>query len=439
MRKTLVVAVREYLASVRTKTFLITVLAMPVLMGGSVAVQVFLKDKVDIKKKHFAVVDLSGAMIEAVERAAEKRNRTVIFEEKDGERKQILPEFVIERATVDGDDLPEAKLALSDRVRSNELHGFVVIRADVFEQPGKGSPPGLEYYSSSATYHEFRRWLAVVVNTEVLKVRLSAESIDVATVERASTPTKVGILGLLTKSADGDIIEATETNRMASVLVPMALMMLMFMIVVICAQPLMHTVIEEKMQRIAEVLLGSIPPFQLMMGKLLGVVGVSLTIATIYMVGGFFAIHRAGLGAYFPTEAVVWFMVYLVLAVFLYGSMFIAVGAAVSDMKEAQNLLMPVMLLIISPMFVWVNVLKEPTTTFSTVVSLIPTATPMLMPLRMSLQPTLPLWQPVLGIVLVLAMACLFVVAAGRVFRVGILMHGQSAKLGQILTWVFRG
>ena len=250
---------------------------------------------------------------------------------------------------------------------------------------------------------------------------------------------KVSNITLVELDEAGQVTQAKETNRFANIFVPFFLMMLMFMVVLLGSQPLLNGVIEEKMQRIAEVLLGSIPPFQLMMGKLIGIAGVSLTLATFYIIGGFVALNKGGYGEFFPTHVVWWFMVFLALAVLMFGSVFIAIGAAVSDLKEAQSLVLPVTIVAVAPMFVWFHVIQNPNSTMSVVLSLIPPATPMLMVLRQVVPPGVPLWQPLLGIVLVLltTLACVF--AAGRIFRVGILMQGKGARLGEMLRWVIHG
>ena len=216
-------------------------------------------------------------------------------------------------------------------------------------------------------------------------------------------------------------------------------MMLMLMVVMVGASPLVQSVLEEKMQRIAEVLLGSIPPFQLMMGKLLGTVGVSLTISAVYLGGTYAALSYLGYANFFPTHLLVWFIVYQALAVLMFGAVFIAVGAAVSDLKESQSMLMPVMVLIMAPFFVWTSVLKAPTATFSVVVSLIPPATPMLMLLRQGIPPGVPIWQPIVGVLGVLLTTVVIIFAAGRIFRVGILMQGKGAKFSEMLRWALRG
>ncbi|HZY88882.1 MAG TPA: ABC transporter permease, partial [Gemmataceae bacterium] len=198
-------------------------------------------------------------------------------------------------------------------------------------------------------------------------------------------------------------------------------------------------VVEEKMQRIAEVLLGSVRPFQLMLGKLLGMTGVSLTMAAVYLGGALWAAHRYGFAEYVPAELLVWFFVFQTLASLMYGSLFIAIGAACTDMRETQNFLWPVMLLATMPMFVIVNVLQEPSSAVSTGLSFFPFATPSLMIARQAVPPGVPWWQPALGAAGVLLTTLLCVWAAGRVFRVGLLMQGKGARLGEVARWVFRG
>jgi ABC-2 type transport system permease protein len=193
------------------------------------------------------------------------------------------------------------------------------------------------------------------------------------------------------------------------------------------------------MQRIAEVLLGSIPPFQLMLGKLMGSVAVSLTMVAVYLTGAFVALDRSGYGQYFPMQLVLWFVVFQVLAVVMFGSIFIAIGAAVSDLKEAQSMMTPVILLLVFPMFVWLNVVREPNSSFALGMSLFPPATPMLMVVRQAVPPGIPTWQPLVGITAVLLTTLLCVIAAGRIFRVAILMQGKGAKVADMLRWAIRG
>jgi len=439
VRKVIVVAMREYLASVRTKAFIITIIAMPVMMGGSILAQVLLRDKVDIGDKRIAVLDQSGFLHGAIADAAEQRNATEVYRGAGEDRRQIQPRFVIEAVDDPAGDPARVSLALSERVRKKELFAYLIIEADALHPMNDAAQSTIGYHSDSPTYDDFLEWVRIPLNERIHDVRLRELGLDPVIVSSAMKRAAVRNLGLVSLDEQGRVTEAQETNRVAGVLVPVALMMLMFMVIMVGASPLLQGVLEEKMQRIAEVLLGSMTPFELMSGKLLGSVGVSLSIVGVYMAGAFYALHRSGYGSLFPVDLVVWFVIYQSLAVLLYGSLFMAIGAAVSDMKEAQSVLTPVMFILVAPMFVWFNVIREPGATFAVVLSLIPPATPMLMLVRQAVPPGIPLWQPMAGVILVLLTTAVCVFIAGRVFRVGILMQGQGAKLRDLARWIIHG
>src|SRR5262249_25115222 len=136
---------------------------------------------------------------------------------------------------------------------------------------------------------------------------------------------------------------------------------------------------------------------------------------------------------------IAWYLIYQVLVVLLYGSFFIAIGAACTNVKETQNLLWPVMLLASVPMLVLFNLLREPNSTGITVLSFFPPTTPMLMIARQAIPPGIPWWQPALGVAVVSLATLASVWAAGRIFRVGLLAQGRGASLGEMIRWVVRG
>ncbi len=123
----------------------------------------------------------------------------------------------------------------------------------------------------------------------------------------------------------------------------------------------------------------------------------------------------------------------------MFGSIYAAVGAACTDMKEAQAMLTPVTIITMLPLFVWLNVVREPTSMFSTLASFFPPATPMLMIARLAVPPGISLWQPLVGVVVVLAATVACVYISGRIFRVGILLQGKAPRVGELLRWVIRG
>jgi ABC-2 type transport system permease protein len=359
-----------------------------------------------------------------------------------------------------GSKLAELRLALSDRVRLGELTGFLEIGPEILAPPpvplgqdGKEEaveptpataplvePHALRYQTNRPSYQDFAKWAEMIITAKVRAERAARKGIAVAELSAIVAPVPLLAKGLTTRDPrTGAIQDAPDQSPIVAFLLPGGLLILMFMMVLIGAAPLMQGVMEEKMQRIAEVLLGSVQPFPLMMGKIIGMAGVSLTMASIYLAGVFGAVEHYGYGEYLSVETIVWFLVFQVLAVFLYGSLYAAVGAACTDLKEAQGMLMPVTLVIMLPLFIWVNVIMEPTSTFATSVSLFPLATPMLMVGRLAVPPGIPLWQPVLGAALVLATTILCIYAAGRIFRVGLLLQGKGARFSDLWRWVIRG
>ena len=238
----------------------------------------------------------------------------------------------------------------------------------------------------------------------------------------------------------GGISAPEDSNPVVDIILPLVLMMLIFMAVMTGATPLMQAVMEEKQARISEVLLGSIQPFPLMFGKLVGNVAVSLTTVGIYISGAFFTMQYLDQTHLFPPfHIIIWLLVFQSLAVLMFGALFISIGAAVNDMREAQSAMMPVMVLVMAPLFVFTNVIREPESTFSLAISLFPPATPMLMLLRLGAPVSIPLWQPFLGCGLVILTSILFIYAAGKIFRRGILMQGEAASFRRMLSWVIRG
>jgi ABC-2 type transport system permease protein len=438
----MVIAAREYQAAVRTKSFLISLLILPVMMGGSVLIQLLLKDHVDTEEKRFAIVDRTPGQhfYEQLKAAADKRNQ---------ETKPVFDLVHVEPSASERGAMDRQRVELSDQVRDKRLFGFLEIGPDVAQAKPKAKDGAaddersiLRYQSNSPTYDTFKNWADEVLKIAIQEQRLAGLKTTLSTQDFhwITQPVPLHGKGLSKWSADGTKIEdAQDENQIASFLVPFGLMMLMFMMVLIGATPLMQGVVEEKMQRIAEVLLGSVQPFQLMMGKLIGMVGVSFTLSAIYLGGAYWAAYRYELTQFISPELLAWFVVFQALAVLMYGSLFIAIGAACTDMRETQSMMWPVMLLVTLPMFVWVNVVREPNGAFATWASFFPFATPLLMILRQAVPPGIPAWQLLLGVALVLATTTGCVYAGGRIFRVGILMQGKGARAGDLVKWVFRG
>lgn len=435
MFKALRLARREYIASVRSKGFLVALIVAPVLMSGSVIAMALFKDKVDTTDKTLAVVDRSGVVADAILLAAEQYNGSEVTNE---EGEKVRPAYVIEVIAPDDVDPLAQQLALSDRVRAKDLHAFVEVGADVVT-PGEDGDGGVAYYAENAALDEMRRWLRWPINNELRRQRLRAAGVDPGSVPQLFSWTGIEGLGLFTADETGDVQAARKSSEGEAIGVPLIMVMLLFMMLLMGAIPLLNSVMEEKTQRIAEVLLGSMTPLEFMAGKVLGGLAISFTVSAVYVAAGLIAVRRMGVEEFVPYDILPWFFAFMSLAIVMMGSVFAALGAATNDPKDAQSLTMPAMLPMMIPMFVLVPVLENPLSGFATGMSLFPPFTPMLMLLRLASPQSLPAWQPWVGLAGVILTTLLAVWAGGRIFRVGILMQGQSPKLGEILRWVFRG
>lgn len=428
MNKAIIVATSEFSTLVRTKAFAITLILMPILMGASIMMSRVARDATDTNTRTFAYIDRTGSLGPALEAAAAARNASAT------EKGQPRYEPVAIDPGVRPDD--EWKLELSDRVRNRELYAFVEIPAAILDPDARAE---IRYYSNSPSYLALSQWLKTTVGAAVIARRFQTAAVDPKVVERLTRPSEVHSLTLLERDDTGQLKRAEKVDQRMAAGVPAGLLVLMYLIVMVSAPQLLNTVIEEKMSRISEVLIGSVSPFELMMGKLVGCVGVSLLLAAVYLAGGYGVAAYWGMQEALTPSLAGWFLLFLTMAVLMFGAIFIAVGAACSDLKDSQSMMMPVMMIIMFPVFTFAFVMRAPDGNLALGLSLFPTAAPFLMLMRIGLQPGPPLWQILLAVAIMAATTVATVWAAGRIFRTGILMQGKSPTLGEMIRWVRAG
>lgn len=247
---------------------------------------------------------------------------------------------------------------------------------------------------------------------------------------------------------------------------------LMYIFVLVQGMFVMRSVMEEKMTRIVEVILSSVKPIQLMMGKIIGVGGVGLTQLLIWIIfmplvgiitSLFFgvnifkarmqsnpamdqAVAQAGdLGLpnlLAELSQVNWwfivpmFLMFFVFGYFLYASLMAAIGSAVGDdQAEAQQLVVPITLLIVMGLYIAMAAIRAPYSKLAVISSFIPFFAPMVMGTRLAFDP--PLWQTLLSLGILALSSYFFAFVAAKIYRTGILMYGKKASFKEILKWVF--
>ncbi len=481
MQKILTIARREYQAMVATKAFVIGIAMMPILMLGGIWIPGLLKGMEKSENRKIAIVDGTGQLFAPLKMVADTRNQmlsattddapsetsdatTVNADENDksgtGAKKKLtrdeeedrkareamgmeeIHRYVLEQFPAENFDDTQ-RFELSEKIRNDELYAFIEIPADILDPkpvdpaaPESFLLPEIIYVAQDAALADAKRWADSSLNQLIRASRLTSAGVSPMVLLELERKASVRGSGLFTRGEEGQITAEEKPNELASLFLPMGIMMLMFMIVMMSAQPMLESVLEEKTLRISEVLLGSANARQLMTGKLLGNVAGSLTVFVLYAGGSFIVANWKGYGDSIPFHVLPWFLIYQILAVLLYSSLFMAIAASVTQLREAQSLLMPVWMVMLMPMFIWFNVVREPNSMMATVLSLFPPSTPLMMTLRLATGAIIPLWQIVLSIVLLILGTAFGVIAASRIYRIGILWQGKTPKITELLGWL---
>lgn len=438
MNKILLVALREYKAIVKTKGFLIGLAIAPIFMAGGFLFALAAEKMKDTDDQKLAIVDDSGLIAPVIVAAAQARNKAEVNDPKTG--KKVKGVYQVEVLANDSTDPAKRRLELSDQVRRDKLHAFMEIGAAVVDPGDNRDAAAIRYYSKNSAMDEMRRWLSYPINNELRRLRLAKAGIDSTAVPHLFSWSEVEGMELVSMdSKTGQMQQARRSNEGRAVAVPMAAVMAMYMLVMIGASPLMNSVVEEKNQRIAELIVSSIRPFPFMAGKLLGGIAITLTAGLAYLAAGLALTGKFNWLDYVPVSLLPWFAVYLLTLILMQGSVFMAIGSACNDPRDMQNWMLPAMLPVILPLLMMMPMIEAPNSAFSTTMSLVPPFTPMLMMVRQASPEGIPTWQAWVGLAEVLAFTafCLFV--GGRIFRVGILMSGKPPKLKELVRWAVRG
>jgi len=429
---------REYRAAVRTKSFIISLILVPIMMGGGFAAMIIMENNKDTDDKHFVVIDHSGLMIGPLSEALEIRNTEEILHPNTGEKTDAA--YVVEFMEPDLQNSEDQQLVLSEKVESQELHAYIEIGPDILHPAGEGKEAYLKYYSQHSFNDDIRYWFQNVVNNNLREIRAAELNLVAAQAEDLLWWINVEGMGLVTvDKKTGEHQEAEKINEAQTFLVPYVLLILMFMLVMMSAIPQLSSVMEEKNEKIAEVLLGTITPFQFMMGKVMGGLGVSLTTAAIYVGAGVFTLNYIGMESLIPVDVLPWFFIFTILYVLMVGSGMAALGATCNDNKDAQSLTFPGILPAIIPMFLIIPVIADPTGPLATTMALIPPFTPTVMVMRMASSVTIPMWQPVVGLLGVILYTIFTVWIGARIFRTAILIQGQKPNLATLYKYAFKG
>ncbi len=467
MFKTLHVAWREFTATVLTKGFLIGVLIVPLVALLAMPLAILLiSSKPPAVKGTVAIIDRTGAsgeaqaatrlaeslttdaiakrlgldLTESIERAEKfvaentesEQARAAMGTAKVAAGSAQVDAPQIEPVVLPADtDIEAAKKELLEgTVYDGSRLALIIVEPDAVRRAeGEEEFGGFEMFVKARLDARAQRLLSRQARDAIVDARIDASGgspDEIRRLTRLETPTPLTVTEAGEKSS----------GELQQMMVPLAFMMLLWIAVFTGGQYLMTSTIEEKSNRVMEVLLSAVSPLQLMTGKILGQMSAGLLILVLYSglgIGTLITMSRMDLIVW---SNVLFLIIFFFLAFFMIASFMAAIGSAVTDIHEAQTLLTPVMLIVLTPMFLMMPIIWNPKSTLATVLSFIPPINPFVMILRLSSSDPPPMWQVFASIAVGIlgVLVCLW--GAAKVFRIGVLMYGKPPNLATLIKWI---
>ncbi len=432
------IAKRDYIASVFTKAFLIGLVVAPLMFGGAFFVIAIMRATQGTQERSIAIIDHTGMAAQAIidaAQAADANNPAAA-----AAKQLATAHYTYEVIPPNTADPDAQRVELSNRVRRNDLFLFLDIGPDALHPGPDPERSRVAVFSSGNGVDDTSVWLVGAINAGLRRLRLEQLGVGPQEISALLGGVNIERMGLVTRDpASGRIQPPAPSNRLQGIIVPIVMLFLMMMVVMGGSAPMLSVVAEDKMQRVFEMLLPSITPFELMMGKVLASVARSLTSSTFYILGALLGLRGATLLGMVPFDLIPWFFVYMLAEVTMLSAMGAALGASTSSSRDAQSLGILMVLPVMIPAFLIAPLLQAPNGVFATVVSLIPPFTPMIMLMRQAMPAGIPAWQPWVGLAGVILSTLLMVWAAARVFRITILMQGKPPRLADLVRYAARG
>ena len=435
MNKLILIIQREFLAKVRNKTFIIMTFLSPILMIGMIALVALLtKSSID-KKSSVAYVDESGLF----GKEDFDNSKTITFEN--------LTEVGLEKAKIIAQESShEGLLYIPENKNIDKV------------------AEGIQFFSEESPSMITISSLESIIDKKLENEKMMKLEIDLVKLQEARVDTDI-------KLSNFDGIKSSKLINGIKIGIGMGAGYLIMMFILIYGAMVMRSVIEEKTSRIVEVIISSVKPFQLMMGKILGTAAAGLTqfivwgiLMFLIFVGSsyFFGVDLSSNGvggqqmamdqmnqmAQSETQLIftelmnlplistfIYFILYFLLGYLLYSSLYAAIGAAVDNETDTQQFMLPIMLPLMLGVYIgFATVINDPHGTVATIFSMIPFTSPIVMLMRIPFG--VPWWQIVISLLLLVLTFIAVVWLAAKVYRVGILMYGKKINYKELMKWI---
>jgi ABC-2 type transport system permease protein len=425
---------REYLQVVRKKSFWILSLLMPVLLLGMMLGPALLMRR-GMGGKRVAVLDSTGRLRSAFESASGTTINPQVLGSR-GRRDSMRIAF--EYVPVEGDPNSARgpfveRLAGRGVSREQRLDGIVLVPRDAFENP----EAKVTFYSRSAADFVTQERIARILNQAVTRERLVARGIKASETDQLLARLSVDAIQL---TRGGREKKGGELNFLAAFVFGALLLIPMFAY----GQEIMRGIVQEKTDRVVEILISSMAPMQLLSGKILGLAAAGLTQVGIWLVMGGAAAAATGAAAAsagvsslasLDARVIPYFLIFYVLGYLTYASVYAIGGSVTNSEKEAQQFVAPIMFFLLIPWFLATVILTAPESPMAVALSLIPIFTPVTMFMRIVVSEP-PLWEIALSIVLSIATIYGMFWVTAKIFRTGILSYGKRPTIPELWRWL---
>lgn len=429
------IAKREYLTRVKSKGFWIATLLLPLAMAALVILPSVIAMKSRASQR-LAIIDEVGGFGDALEAKLVEEDKpkaaSSAFADRKERKAQETAQFKVELVPLAADRTAQ-RAELDRRVLAGEIDAWLWL-----------SPEGLaknevEYHAESTSNFITQGRLAGEISSVVGAVRLTQAGIDSAKVEELTQEVNLESTRIL-------VAGSRKEGGMAGFFLAYFLFFLLYMVVLLYGQQVMNGVLEEKSSRIVEVILATVRPIELLLGKLLGIGLAGLTQLVVWLTTMVTLSAPAVLTALavLPEDAklpqvtlalVVHFLILFLLGFSLFSTLYAAIGAATNNVQEAQQFAGFLVIFLVAPMFFLLPIINDPDSTMAVVLSMIPPLTPLLMMLRIAVKMP-PLWQILTAYALTAGFVCFLIWVCARIYRIGILMYGKKPTFQELWRWI---
>lgn len=392
--KTKIVALTEFITNVKRKEFIILTLLLPLILLTSMVIPLFFMQTVSHEKETLGVVDETGIVMPVL--------------------KERYTDYLIKEIA----NAEEARQLLEN----NNISSYIIIEKDFIEK-GKVS-----YYSKIqlSSFSSANMNLERIVSDIAIENLLRNEGISNEIINKVKDPIE---MERITVTKTGDEKE-TPFSFVGNYLLPLFL----FMSIMNAGGYLLNGIVEEKENKVVEVLLSTISPSELLSGKILGLGGLGILQVSIWGIG-IIAVTKILNIPLITFEKGIIIMIFFILGYFFYSSIFAMIGSISTSTRDSQQISAIVSFIVFIPMLLFFGIVQNPNMAFIRLLGMIPPFTPSIMIMRVLLTET-PISDIIISIIILIGSVIVAAKIASKIFNIGILMYGKKPSFNEVIRWI---